>query len=209
MAAIGISINCAGIFFAAVSEELGVGRGDVSLTVTLTNVVTGLMGPLVASRLFGRVNIKNFNRDWLRVTALCFAGMSAAKHIAVFLCAQYADGHRDHRLQQCGDYIHHRQLVSGEKRLCNGHHDELLRPWRRDLQSGSERGDRGVRLARGLSHGGRLCSSADAAGRAFVIRERPEDKGLLPYGAAESMPGCGGQADSKRARLLSAARRFS
>ena len=58
MAAIGISINCAGIFFESVSEDLGVGRGDVSLTVTLTNVLTGLMGPLVASRLFGRVNIK-------------------------------------------------------------------------------------------------------------------------------------------------------
>ena len=44
MAAIGISINCAGIFFESVSEDLGVGRGDVSLTVTLTNVLTGLMG---------------------------------------------------------------------------------------------------------------------------------------------------------------------
>lgn len=84
MAAIGISINCAGIFFESVSEDLGVGRGDVSLTVTLTNVLTGLMGPLVASRLFGRVNIKVLTGVGSVVTALCFAGMAAANHIAVF-----------------------------------------------------------------------------------------------------------------------------
>ena len=84
MAAIGISINCAGIFFESVSEDLGVGRGDVSLTVTLTNVLTGLMGPLVASRLFGRVNIKVLAGVGSVVTALCFAGMAAANHIAVF-----------------------------------------------------------------------------------------------------------------------------
>lgn len=71
MAAIGISINCAGIFFESVSEDLGVGRGDVSLTVTLTNVLTGLMGPLVASRLFGRVNIKVMTGVGSVVTALC------------------------------------------------------------------------------------------------------------------------------------------
>ena len=58
MAAIGISINCAGIFFSSVSESLGVGRGAVSMTITLTNVITGLMGPFVASRLIGKVNIK-------------------------------------------------------------------------------------------------------------------------------------------------------
>ncbi len=88
MAAIGISINCAGIFFAAVSEELGVGRGDVSLTVTLTNVVTGLMGPLVASRLFGRVNIKNFNRDWLRCDGALFCGyVRGEAYRRLFMCS--------------------------------------------------------------------------------------------------------------------------
>ena len=76
----------------------------------------------------------------------------------------------------------------------------MLRPRRRAVQPDFERVDRSVRLAVRLPCGGRLCPCADAAGGVlFIIRERPEDKGLLPYGATESMPSAAGRQIQKGA----------
>ena len=199
MAAIGISINCAGIFFAAVSEELGVGRGDVSLTVTLTNVVTGLMGPLVASRLFGRVNIKILTGIGSVVTALCFAGMSAAKHIAVFyvlstLMGIVITGYSNVAITYIiGNWFQEKNgFAMGITMSCSGLGGAIFNPV---LSAAIEAF--GWRAAYLTAAGFVLLLTLP--GVLFVIRERPEDKGLLPYGAAESMPAAAGRQIQKGA----------
>lgn len=44
---LGISNNCSGVFFAPIANDLGVGIGDTAMYITIMNLVTGFMGPLV------------------------------------------------------------------------------------------------------------------------------------------------------------------
>lgn len=187
MAAIGISINCAGIFFAAVSADLGVGRGDMSMTVTLTNVVTGLMGPLVASKLLGKVPVKLLTGVCAAVTALCFAGMSLANHIAVFyvlsvLMGIAITGYSNVSITYIiGNWFQEKNgLAMGITMSCSGLGGAIFNPV----------------LSAAIEHLGWRAAYLAAAGFVlvltlpgilFIVRTRPEDKGLLPYGASESV----------------------
>lgn len=47
----GIIGNCAGIMYAQVAESLGVGRGDVSLYMTIANVACCIALPLAGKKL--------------------------------------------------------------------------------------------------------------------------------------------------------------
>ena len=199
MAAIGISINCAGIFFESVSEDLGVGRGDVSLTVTLTNVLTGLMGPLVASRLFGRVNIKVLTGVGSVMTALCFAGMSVANNIAVFyvlstLMGIVITGYSNVAITYIiGNWFQEKNgFAMGITMSCSGLGGALFNPILSAVIEAF-----GWRSAYLAAAGFVLVLTLP--GVLFIIRERPEDKGLLPYGATESMPSAAGRQIQKGA----------
>ncbi len=202
MAAIGISINCAGIFFAVVSADLGVGRGDISVTVTLTNVVTGLMGPFAASRLFGRVPIKLLTGIGSGVTALCFAGMAAANHIVVLYVLSTLMG----IVITCYSnvaityiignwFLEKNGVAMGITMSCSGLGGAVFNPL---LSAAIEAF--GWRAAYLVAAG--LVVLLTLPGVLFVIRERPEDKGLLPYGASRGIaPASGRHAGGEKSRL--------
>lgn len=199
MAAIGISINCAGIFFTAVSADLGVGRGDVSLTVTLTNVVTGLMGPFVASRLFGRVPIKLLTGVGATVTALCFAGMAAANHIAVLYVLStlmgvvitcYSNVAITYLIGNW--FLEKNGVAMGITMSCSGLGGAIFNPV---LSAVIE--SLGWRMAYLAAAGFVLLLTLP--GVLFVIHERPENKGLLPYGAADRRVQSTAQSEKKEA----------
>lgn len=186
MAAIGISINCAGIFFVSVSEELGVGRGDIALTTTLTNVVTGLMGPFVASRLIGKVNIKWLTGAGALVTTLGFAALSIANHVAVFyvvsvLMGMFITGYSNVVISHIiGNWFQEKHgIAMGITMSCSGLGGAIFNPI---LSAAIE--SFGWRNAYLLAAA--FVFVLSVPGILFIIKERPEEKGLLPYGAAGS-----------------------
>ncbi|MBQ9611347.1 MAG: hypothetical protein IJV14_02005 [Lachnospiraceae bacterium] len=81
-AALGILTNTAGVFFTPVAESLGVGRGNVSMTLTISNLVFAAGGMLVPKVYTG----KNFKKI-LTVSGLVFAAstclLAAAPNLAV------------------------------------------------------------------------------------------------------------------------------
>ncbi|MGN0479845.1 MAG: MFS transporter [Hominenteromicrobium sp.] len=197
MAAIGISINCAGIFFTSVSETLGIGRGAVSMTVTLTNVITGLMGPFVASRLIGKVNIKLLTGAGAVVTALCFVGMSAAGHIAFFyllgaVMGIAITGYSNVVITYIiGNWFQEKNgFAMGITMSCSGLGGAIFNPV---LNAAIEAF--GWRAAYLAAAGFVLVLTLP--GILFIIREHPEEKGLLPYGASCSMAQPAGQKTEK------------
>jgi len=56
-ASIGIAVNCMGVYYASIAEELNVGLGQVSVYLTILNLTCGLCGPLVIA-LTKKVNIR-------------------------------------------------------------------------------------------------------------------------------------------------------
>lgn len=197
MAAIGISINCAGIFFSSVSESLGVGRGAVSLTITLTNVITGLMGPFVASRLIGKVNIKLLTGAGAVVTALCFAGMSVAGYIVLFYLLSTMMGIAITGFSNVviayiiSNWFQEKHgFAMGITMSCSGLGGVIFNPV---LNAAIEAF--GWRMAYLTAAGFVLLLTLP--GILFIIREHPEEKGLLPYGATSSMVQPAGQKSEK------------
>lgn len=197
MAAIGISINCAGIFFSSVSESLGVGRGAVSMTITLTNVITGLMGPFVASRLIGKVNIKLLTGAGAVVTALGFVGMSFANHIVLFYLLSTMMGIAITGFSNVviayiiSNWFQEKHgFAMGITMSCSGLGGAIFNPV---LNAAIEAF--GWRMAYLTAAGFVLLLTLP--GILFIIREHPEEKGLLPYGATSSMVQPAGQKSEK------------
>ena len=56
---IGLTVNIAGLFITPMSEALGVGRGSVSLTMTINNLVSAV-GGMLFPKLVGEKNFKKF-----------------------------------------------------------------------------------------------------------------------------------------------------
>lgn len=67
---LGLLVNVSGLFFAPIAEELGVGRGEVSMTLTIANLVYAVTGLLVGRLL----NAKTFKPLIIGGTALMVAG---------------------------------------------------------------------------------------------------------------------------------------
>ena len=67
---LGLLVNVSGLFFAPIAEELGVGRGEVSMTLTLATLVYAVTGLLVGRLL----NAKTFKPLIIGGTALMVAG---------------------------------------------------------------------------------------------------------------------------------------
>ena len=81
-AAVGMHANTAGVFFAPVADSLGVGRGNVSLTLTISNLLfatVGLLVPRVYSAQRFKRNLIVFGLLYAVTTAL----HAAAPNLAV------------------------------------------------------------------------------------------------------------------------------
>lgn len=81
--ALGLITNVNGIFFKAVSEALGVGRGAVSLAATLTALTTGFLGP-ASIKAMKAFQLRRVMLISALVTALSTAGLAFVKNIWLF-----------------------------------------------------------------------------------------------------------------------------
>ncbi len=70
-ASIGVTINCAGVFYGPIAEDLGVGRGSVSMMITITSIVASIGAMFIPKK----INEKNLKLMIIVATAL-LAGMS-------------------------------------------------------------------------------------------------------------------------------------
>ncbi len=83
-ASMGMLTNVSGLFFTPISEELGVGRGSVSLTLTISNLIFAVGGILSARELRG----PNFKKV-LIIGAAVFAGCTALLAVSSSLILLY------------------------------------------------------------------------------------------------------------------------
>ena len=49
-ASIGVTINTAGVFYAPIAEDFGIGRGSVALAITILSMVASVVGLVSASK---------------------------------------------------------------------------------------------------------------------------------------------------------------
>ena len=82
MMAVGIGIfnSCADIFFMPVSQELGIGVGQLSLYITIQSLVSMFIMPFTG-KIFNKVNIRVLLGGAFTLQALAFGAMSVAKAV--------------------------------------------------------------------------------------------------------------------------------
>lgn len=76
-ASIGIAVNCMGVYYASIAEDLNVGLGQVSVYLTILNLTCGLCGPLVIS-LIQKINLRIVLAVGGLGTALSYAALANA-----------------------------------------------------------------------------------------------------------------------------------
>lgn len=80
---IGLCFNCSGIFFTSVARDLGVGQGAVALSLTLTNLMTGLLSPVVVT-LMRKVPLRLLLIGGVLLAVGATLLMAGMQHILVF-----------------------------------------------------------------------------------------------------------------------------
>lgn len=80
---IGLCFNCSGIFFTSVAKDLGVGQGAVALSLTLTNLMTGLLSPVVVT-LMRKVPLRLLLVGGVILAVGATLLMAGMQHILVF-----------------------------------------------------------------------------------------------------------------------------
>ncbi len=80
---IGLCMNSYGVFYAPISEMLGVGQGDVALHATLMGIVAGLVGPFVI-KLLKTVHVRKIVSVGVITTCASFVLMAFATELWVF-----------------------------------------------------------------------------------------------------------------------------
>jgi MFS family permease len=79
----GMMFNCVGLFYTPISEDLGIGRGNVALFATIVNIVGGFMGPLIA-KVMTKVKIKVMMLSGSVLMSTMLMLLSLAQNIYVF-----------------------------------------------------------------------------------------------------------------------------
>ena len=80
---IGLCFNCSGIFFTSVAKDLGVGQGAVALSLTLMNLMTGLLSPVVVT-LMRKVPLRLLLIGGVLLAVGATLLMAGMQHILVF-----------------------------------------------------------------------------------------------------------------------------
>ena len=86
-ASIGITTNTAGVYITPVSEAFGVGKGAVSMTLTIANLVYAMAG-LLAAGLFNRNSYRTVSLVSMIVLAASTAAMGLCQNMAMlYVCS--------------------------------------------------------------------------------------------------------------------------
>lgn len=73
----GIACNCMGVFYTPVADALGVGRGNIAMYSTIINIVGGFMGPVIV-KLMDKLNFRLMLASGLTIMCLAEASMALA-----------------------------------------------------------------------------------------------------------------------------------
>lgn len=185
MVGVGIFNSCAGVYFAPVSKELGVGIGQISVYITIQSLVSMVILPFTG-KLFNKFDILILLTSAFVLLAVAFGCMSLANSVIVFYVCSALIG------IACAFIIYMPVPI-------------LINSWfqkKSGLAMGIATSFAGVGaavftpIANALVQnlGWRLAYVALAAIGAvlilpftiFVVRTKPADKGLAPYGAEEN-----------------------
>ena len=85
-ASVGLTISCAGIFFDPVSEELGVGKGDFAVYVSIL-LFASTLTLTVAGKVYARYSARAIILINVIIVSLSFAAMSALNSVYQFYVA--------------------------------------------------------------------------------------------------------------------------
>lgn len=182
---VGIIINCAGIFYPTVAKELGVGQGDISLYSTIVNLFNGLMGPVVAV-LMKKINFRLMVGSGIVMLACGLISLSFANSPLFFYIAAPFIGFGTALAGTLpiaavisNWFTEKYGLASGIAMSFSGVGGALITP----LLSGliASIGWRNAYIASGI-----LSMVLTLPGIIFVMRLRPEEKGLVSYGSVEA-----------------------
>ena len=177
---LGLSFNCAGVFYQPVADHLGVGRGDVQLYITIMSLVSAFTAPLAAA------NVKKISLFlWLLTGGLCIvlplASWSVVTAIWQMYVAAVFHGIGNTMLgavvvnMTIGNWFHKKTgLVMGIVFSFSGITGALLSPVFQSIITAS-----GWKFAHMLVA---VVSAVLILPSLFLIRMTPEEKGYLPYG---------------------------
>jgi len=179
----GYGVTCAGLFFAPVAEEFGSRIGDVSLSLTIMNLTAGLMGP-VAVKLFQRHDMRRILLIAGALSASLYASLSFATalwqlYLLNFLIGVCSAAYGMIAVNMIiGHWFHRRMGVAlGIPLSFGGISGSFFSPL---ITS--------VIAARGWRFGYLFSGGLVAVlilPTLLVMRSRPSQAGLLPYGADE------------------------
>ncbi len=184
---LGLLFNCAGIFLVPVSEALGVGRGPVSFYLTIMNLTMTLVLPL-AGRTLSKKRIERILFIAYVINYAAFASLALANSIVHFYIAGVLIGF-------CGAF----SLIMPVPVLINNWFEKKLGVVMGTVLAFSGIGGVIFNLIGGFIienfgwRTGYLALSAIGAALVlpctlFIIRTKPEDMGLRPYGAEGDNP---------------------
>lgn len=180
--AIGITMNCMGIFYTPVAESFGIGRGNVAMYSTIINMVNGLMGPVVA-KLMKKIDFKLMLLSGCVILSLGISSLSFANTIWFFYIAAFFIGFGAALMGPISLasilsnwFFEKYGLATGIALSFSGVSGALLTPVFSAVINAA--GWRQAYLVAGI-----LAGVLVLPGILFVLRLRPEEKGLLPYGS--------------------------
>lgn len=184
------------LFLAPVSEELGVGIGSLSIYFSITSIVTILFLPY-AGKLINRYDIRMITAVGAALQAFSFAGFGLLHKVWgwYFLAVPYAMG-ATILVSLLGPILINRWFAKNEALMMGiqmafvGLFGALLQPFTSGLIE-----ERGWRQAYYLLGG--LTFAVVLIAAFLLLKNRPEDKNLTPYGS-----GIKGQEDAGRAEAV-------
>ncbi|MCJ7837517.1 MFS transporter [Cuneatibacter sp. NSJ-177] len=179
---LGIVNSCAGIFLTPVSEELGVGVGSLSLYMTVQGV-TNVLSVLLVSRVLARFRLSVVAS--LSALAICtaFGAMACYHHVFLWYVSGAVIGFA---MPYCGvpvapiiisNWFRKKEgMAMGVVMAFSGVGGTILNPVISAIME--HFGWRQAYLAVGV-----IGAAVVLPFTLFVLRLKPEEKGLLPYGA--------------------------
>ncbi len=181
---IGLCFNCSGIFFTSVAKDLGVGQGAVALSLTLMNLMTGLLSPVVVT-LMRKVPLRLLLIGGVLLAVGATLLMAGMQHILVFYVLSLLRG-----LGACmfsnaalsvllNNWFQERNGFAVGLAFCfSGVGGTFFNPLLKACMESM--GWRTAYLVMAA-----LIAAVSLPGALFV-RLRPEEKGLVAYGASDS-----------------------
>lgn len=184
----GVLVNCVGLFFQPVCADLGFTRAQISLYVTIMNFAMVVTLPF-AGYIFPRVNIKLILGLALGISSFSFALMGTFHHLSSWYINGAIRGICNAFIMYLplplliGNWFHKKKgLALGIALSCSGLAGAIFNPIANTVIV-----NYGWRV--GYAFLGLICAAIALPVVIFLVRYKPADMGLKPYGYEENSTG--------------------